>query len=136
MCVCEFQHKPAVELTLSQCGPRAPHTRQELVGKNTKLQLVQEGLLERPPWSLTLARGPDPKVEIVYPKGQPQGERGPSPGGHGMGGTGWKPPSGASGDEDLTALGVGSLPAAARTGRSFQKQRVRGLFNSRKKEKG
>ena len=90
VCVCVgFKHKPAVELTLSQCGPRAAHTRQELVGKNTKLQLVQEGLSERPPWSLILAGGPDPKVEIVYLKGQPRGIRGPSPGGQGMGVTGW-----------------------------------------------
>ena len=89
VCTCLNKHKPAVELTLSQCGPRAAHTRQELVGKNTKLQLVQEGLSERPPWSLILAGGPDPKVEIVYLKGQPRGIRGPSPGGQGMGVTGW-----------------------------------------------
>ena len=90
VCVGEggFKLRPAMELRLSQCGPRAA---QELVfvGKNTKLQLVQEGLSERPPWSLILAGGPDPKVEIVYLKGQPRGIRGPSPGGQGMGVTGW-----------------------------------------------
>lgn len=89
MCVCVFQHKPAVELTLSQCGPRAPHTRQELVGKNTKLQLVKEGLSERLPRILTLVGGPDPAVETLHLKGQPRGVRGPSAGGQGMGVTGW-----------------------------------------------
>ena len=110
-----------MELRLSQCGHRAA---QELMGKNTKLQLVKEGLLERPPWSLTLAGGPDPAVETVRLKGQPQDvgtvSRRAGDGRH------WGDsvtPSGASGAEDLTALGVGrSLPAAARTGRGFQKQ--------------
>ena len=72
-----------MELRLSQCGPRAA---QELVfvGKNTKLQLVQEGLLERPPWSLTLAGGPDPAVETVHLKGC----QGTVTSGQGMGVTG------------------------------------------------
>lgn len=124
MCVCVgeggFKLRPAMELRLSQCGPRAA---QELVfvGKNTKLQLVQEGLLERPPWSLTLAGGPDPAVETVHLKGcQGTVTRWAGDGRH------WidvAAPSGASGDEDLTALGVGrSLSAASRTGRGFQKQ--------------
>ena len=116
-----FKLRPAMELRLSQCGHRAA---QELMGKNTKLQLVKEGLLERPPWSLTLAGGPDPAVETVRLKGQPQDvgtvSRRAGDGRH------WGDsvtPSGASGAEDLTALGVGrSLPAAARTGRGFQKQ--------------
>ena len=91
MCVCVcvclgFKLRPAVELRLSQCGPGAA---QELVGKNTKLQLVKESLSERPPWSLTLAGGPDPGVETAPLKGQPWGVRGPSPGGQGMGVTGW-----------------------------------------------
>lgn len=91
----------------------------------TKLQLVEEGLSERPPWSLTLAGGPDPAVETNWRlKGQPQDVRTVSrragDGRH----WGSAAPSGASGAEDLTALGVGrSLPAAAaRTGRGFQKQ--------------
>ena len=75
-----------MELRLSQCGPRAA---QELVGKNTKLQLVKESLSERPPWSLILAGGPDPEVETAALKGQPRGVRGPSPGGQGMGITRW-----------------------------------------------
>ena len=124
MCVClcvGFKHKPAVELTLSQCGPRVA---QELVGKNTKLQLVEEGLSERPPWSLTLAGGPDPAVETVCLKREPRDvgtiSRRAGDGRHWGDGAA---PSGASGAEDLTALGVGrSLPAAARTGRGFQKQ--------------
>ena len=87
VCVClGFKLRPAVELRLSQCGPRAA---QELVGKNTKLQLVKENLSERPPWSLTLAGGPDPRVETAPLKGQPRGVRGPSPGGQGMGITRW-----------------------------------------------
>ena len=51
---------------------------------NTKLQLVQEGLLERPPWSLTLAGGPDPAVETVHLKGC----QGTVTSGQGMGVTG------------------------------------------------
>ena len=89
MCVCVcvgFKLRPAMELRLSQCGPRAA---QELVGKNTKLQLVKEGLSERLPRILTLVGGPDPAVETLHLKGQPRGVRGPSAGGQGMGVTGW-----------------------------------------------
>lgn len=73
-----------MELTLSQCGPRVP---QELVGKNTKLQLVEEGLSERPPGAPPWREAQILAAETVRLKDSHR-MSGLSAGGQGMGASG------------------------------------------------